>query len=120
MATKHNVKDGWNDDDGGDHLLVVLRLGGQHDQVLGATHAVTSIEEALLPGDGQRVVDALRKSRDVTNIYDVLIVEDLHLGDVEEPSLVEVDPEPEVLAAFEGARLQACVVPSQLKIRLQL
>ena len=52
MATKHNVKDGWNDDDGGDHLLVVLRLGGQHDQVLGATHAVTSIVEALLPGDG--------------------------------------------------------------------
>ena len=74
MATKHNVKDGWNDDDGGDHLLVVLRLGGQHDQVLGATHAVTSIVEALLPSDGQRVVNALRKSRDVTNIYDVLIV----------------------------------------------
>ena len=53
MATKHNCEDGLNDDDAGDdHLLVVLRLGGQHDQVLGATHAVTSIVEALLPGDG--------------------------------------------------------------------
>ena len=64
MATKHNVEDGLNDHGAGDHLLVVLRLGGQHDQVLGATHAVTSIEEALLPGDGQRVVDALRVARD--------------------------------------------------------
>ena len=64
MATKHNVKDGLNDHDRGDHLLVVLRLIGQHDQVLGATHAVTSIVEALLPGGGQRVVDALRKSRE--------------------------------------------------------
>ena len=45
------------------------------------------------------------------NIYDVTIARDLHLGDVEEPSLVEVDPEPEVLAAFKGARFQACVVP---------
>ena len=66
MASKHNDEDGLNDHDGEavDHLLVVLRLGGQHDQVLGATHAVTSIVEALLPGDGQRVVDALRKSRE--------------------------------------------------------
>ena len=64
MATKHNVKDGLNDHDRGDHLLVVLRLGGQHDQVLGATHAVTSIEEALLPSDGKRVVDALRVARE--------------------------------------------------------
>ena len=111
MATKHNVEDGLNQYDGGDHLLVVLRLGGQHDQVLGATHAVTSIVEALLPGGGQRVVDALKKSRDFPIWHDVLIVEDLHLGDVEEPSLVEVDPEPEVLATFKGARLQACVVP---------
>ena len=63
MASKHNVEDGLNDD-AGDHLLVVLRLGGQHDQVLGATHAVTSIVEALLPGDGQRVVNALRVARD--------------------------------------------------------
>ena len=64
MGSKHNVKDGLNDHDVGDHLLVVLRLGGQHDQVLGATHAVTSIVEVLLPSDGQRVVDALRKSRE--------------------------------------------------------
>ena len=64
MATKHNVEDGLNDHDRGDHLLVVLRLGGQHDQVLGATHAVTSIVEALLPSEGQRVVDALRVARD--------------------------------------------------------
>ena len=64
MATKHNVEDGKNDYDDGDHLLVVLRLGGQHDQVLGATHAVTSIVEALLPGDGQRVVDALKVARE--------------------------------------------------------
>ena len=64
MASKHNVEDSMDADDGGDHLLVVLRLGGQHDQVLGATHAVTSIVEALLPSDGQRVVDALRKSRE--------------------------------------------------------
>ena len=63
MASKHNDEDGLNDHDGGDHLLVVLRLGGQHDQVLGATHAVTSIEEAILPGEGQRVVDALRVAR---------------------------------------------------------
>ena len=64
MATKHNVEDGLNDYDAGDHLLVVLRLGGQHDQVLGATHAVTSIVEALLPGDGQRVVNALKVARE--------------------------------------------------------
>ena len=119
MASKHIDEDGLNVHDGDDHLLVVLRLGGQHDQVLGATHAVTSIVEVLLPGDGQRVVDALRKSRDFPNRLDVLIVEDLHLGNVEEPSLVEVDPEPEVLAAFKGARLQACVVPSQVMMRLQ-
>ena len=64
MATKHNVEDGMNDHDRSDHLLVVLRLGGQHDQVLGATHAVTSIVEALLPGNGQRVVDALKVARE--------------------------------------------------------
>ena len=65
MASKHNDEDGLNDnDDGGDHLLVVLRLGGQHDQVLCATHAVTSIVEVLPPGDGQRVVDALRVARE--------------------------------------------------------
>ena len=63
MGSKHNVEDGLNDHDGGDHLLVVLRLGGQHDQVLGATHTVASIEEALLPSEGQRVVDALRVAR---------------------------------------------------------
>ena len=45
------------------HLLVVLRLGGQHDQVLGATHAVTSKVEALLPSECQRVVDALKVAR---------------------------------------------------------
>ena len=77
MASKHNVEDGLNDHDGDDHLLVVLRLGGQHDQVLGATHAVTSIVEALLPGDGQRVVDALRKSRDFPNRHDVLKISTL-------------------------------------------
>ena len=65
MATKHNVEDGLNDHDAGDHLLVVLRLGGQHDQILGATHAVTSIVEALLPGDGQRVVNALKVAREL-------------------------------------------------------
>ena len=74
MASKHNVEDGLNDHDGGNHLLVVLRLGGQHDQVLGATHAVTSIVEALLPGDGQRVVDALKKAGDLPNIYDVSLL----------------------------------------------
>ena len=64
MASKHNVEDGLNDHDGGDHLLVVLRLGGQHDQVLGATHTVTSIVEILPPGDGQRVVNALRVAKE--------------------------------------------------------
>ena len=64
MATEHNVEDSMNERDGDDHLLVVLRLGGQHDQVLGATHAVTSIVEALLPSDGQRVVNALRVARE--------------------------------------------------------